>query len=92
MPVRCDTFGRKPLLVGFPLVVSALRLLVAFRPCWPTLFAAELANYMMYQVAPSATAGRRLCSQCGNGAFGTRCRDSPAALGTGVLLIASPRR
>ena len=47
----CDTYGRKPLLVGFPLVVAALRVAVALRPCWPTLFAAELANYVTYQVA-----------------------------------------
>ena len=47
----CDTYGRKPLLVGFPLLVAALRLLLAAVPCWPTLFAAELANYMTYQVA-----------------------------------------
>ena len=46
----CDTFGRKPLLVGLPLALAALRLAVAAAPCWPTLFAAELANYMMFQV------------------------------------------
>jgi MFS family permease len=47
----CDTFGRKPLLVGFPVLIATLRLMVAAVPCWPTLFAAELANYMTFQVA-----------------------------------------
>lgn len=47
----CDTFGRKPLLVGFPVLIAVLRLAVAAMPCWPTLFAAELANYMTFQVA-----------------------------------------
>ena len=31
--------------------MAGLRLLVAVVPCWPTLFAAELANYMTFQVA-----------------------------------------
>lgn len=38
------------MLVGMPLLIAALRLGVAFSPSWPTLFAAELCNYMLYQV------------------------------------------
>jgi MFS family permease len=46
----CDSCGRRPLLVGMPLLMALLRLCVVARPCWPTLFMAELASYMMFQV------------------------------------------
>ena len=46
----CDTLGRKPLLVGFPLLTAVLRIAVMVFPCWPTLFAAELSAYMFGRV------------------------------------------
>eukprot|EP01047_Picozoa_sp_COSAG01_P039068 COSAG01_NODE_3208_length_6417_cov_23.948876_1_plen_286_part_00 len=46
----CDSCGRRPLLIGMPLLMALLRLCVVARPCWPTLFTAELASYMMFQV------------------------------------------
>ena len=46
----CDRFGRRPLLICFPMFTAILRLGVALVPCWPTLFAAELTAYMFGRV------------------------------------------